>query len=160
MPPEMTRRERRASLPARSAFLAAVVAALALSSVTFAAPAGELHVGVPRVPVSLDPAEATAPSQLMAMRLLYEGLTAYGERGDMEPALAAAWTVSRDGLVWTFRLRQDVQLHDGTPLGTDEITAALTARISAEEPPDGTPTWVRPFRGAARIVREVRRAEG
>jgi ABC-type transport system substrate-binding protein len=94
------------------------------------------------------------------MRLLYQGLVAFGERGDIEPALAATWTVSRDGLVWTFRLRPDVQLHDGAPLGLDEVVAALAKRISADEPPDGAPAWVRPFRGAARIVREVQRAEG
>ena len=100
------------------------------------------------------------PSQLLAIRLLYQGLVAFGERGDIEPALATAWTVSRDGLVWTFRLRQDVQLHDGTPLGPDEVVATLAERISDDEPPDGAPAWVRPFRGAARIVREVRRGEG
>ena len=65
-----------------------------------------------------------------------------------------------DGLVWAFRLRQDAQLHDGTPLGPDEVVATLAERISADEPPDGAPAWVRPFRGAARIVREVRRGEG
>ena len=86
------------------------------------------------------------------MRLLYQGLVAFGERGDIEPALATAWTVSRDGLVWTFRLRQDVQLHDGTPLGPDEVVATLAERISADEPPDGAPAWVRPVprRGADR----------
>ena len=123
------------------------------------APAGELHVGVPRLPATLDPADARDPSQLLAMRLLYQGLVAFGDRGDIEPALATAWTVSRDGLVWAFRLRQDAQLHDGTPLGPDEVVATLAERISADEPPDGAPAWVRPFRGAARIV-EVHRGEG
>jgi peptide/nickel transport system substrate-binding protein len=160
MPPETARRERRAWSPARSAFVVAVVVMLTITRVAFAPPAGELHVGVPRVPASLDPAVATAPSQLMALRLLYEGLVAFGERGDIEPALAAAWTVSRDGLVWTFRLRPDVLLHDGTPLGTDDVVAALAERISADEPRDDAPTWVRAFRGAARLVREVRRGEG
>ena len=98
--------------------------------------------------------------QLMAMRLLYEGLVTFGDRGDIEPALATSWGVSRDGLVWTFRLRQDVQLHDGTPLGPDEILAALGERISADESPEGAPGWLRPFRGAGRIVREVRRGDG
>ena len=59
-----------------------------------------------------------------------------------------------------FRLRQDAQLHDGTPLGLDEVVASLAERISTDEPPDGAPTWARPFRGAARVVREVRRGEG
>jgi ABC-type transport system substrate-binding protein len=94
------------------------------------------------------------------MRLVYEGLVAFGDRGDIEPALATTWSVSRDGLVWTFRLRQGVQLHDGAALGADEVVQALAERISADEPPENAPAWIRPFRGATRIVREVRRGEG
>ena len=160
MRPRAARRRPCPPSPARAAFLVSFIVLLAVTRVAGAAPAGELHVGVLRVPVSLDPGEATASSQLLAMRLLYQGLVAFGERGDIEPALATAWTVSRDGLVWTFRLRPDVQLHDGTPLGADEVVASLAERISADEPPDGAPPWVRPFRGAGRVVREVRRGEG
>jgi ABC-type transport system substrate-binding protein len=151
------RRQRRSRC---SALFTALVALLAVTPVAVATPAGDFHLGVRRVPASLDPAEATAPSELLAMRLLYEGLVAFGERGDVDPALATTWAVSRDGLVWTFRLRQDVQLHDGAPLGADEVVAALAERISADEAPDGAPAWVRPFRGAGRFVREVRRGEG
>ena len=159
MSAEAARRARRRCCSARVASLVAV-ALLGAVHIAVAAPAGELHVGVPRVPTNLDPADATAPPQLMAMRLVYQGLVAFGERGDIEPAIAQSWTVSRDGLTWTFRLRQDVQLHDGGALGVDDVVAALTERVSADEPPDGAPAWVRPFRGAGRIVREVRRAEG
>src|SRR5262245_32362866 len=143
-----------------STCLVGLVALLAVGRAAVGAPADELHVGVPRLPATLNPVDARGSSQLLAIRLVYEGLVSFGDRGDIEPALATAWTASRDGLVWTFRLRQDVQLHDGTPLGVDEITAALAGRIAAEEPPDGTPIWIRPFRGAGRLVREVRRGEG
>jgi peptide/nickel transport system substrate-binding protein len=151
---------RRPSEPWRETCLAALVALIAIAPVAVAAPTGELQIGVPRVPASLDPAEATAPSELMAMRLVYEGLVAFGERGDIEPALATTWSVSRDGLVWTFRLRPDVLLHDGASLGPDEVVAALAERVSGDEPPESTPPWIRPFRGAGRVVREVRRGEG
>jgi peptide/nickel transport system substrate-binding protein len=154
---EAVRRERQ---PWRPASLAALGVLVVVTRLAGAAATGEFHVGVPRIPASLDPASATASPQLMAMRLLYEGLVTFGDRGDVEPALATSWSVSRDGLVWTFRLRQDVQLHDGTPLGPDEILAALGERISPDESPEGAPGWLRPFRGAARIVREVRRGEG
>src|SRR5574342_12560 len=116
MRPEAVHRQRRPRKPWGVVFLAALVALLGVPRVTVAAPTGDLHIGVPRVPASLDPADATAPSELLAMRLLYEGLVVFGERGDLEPALPTTWGVSRDGLIWTFRLRQDVQLHDGTPL--------------------------------------------
>src|SRR5262245_55511564 len=139
---------------------AAALVLVGIARAPGAAPAGELRVGVPRLPTSLDPAEATTPTQLLAMRLVYEGLVAFGEQGDVEPALATTWGVSRDGLVWTFRLRPDVHLHDGTALGPDDVIQALTERISADEPPEHASTWIRPFRGAARVVREVRRGEG
>ena len=44
--------------------------------------------------------------------------------------------------------------------GPTRLSQALAERISDDEPPDKAPAWVRPFRGAARIVREVRRGEG
>jgi peptide/nickel transport system substrate-binding protein len=34
---------------------------------------------------------------------------------EVEPDLATSWSVSPDGLVWTFTLRQGVRFHDGTP---------------------------------------------
>jgi peptide/nickel transport system substrate-binding protein len=125
-----------------------------------AAPTDHVHVGVPRVPASLDPGAVTALPELLGMRLLYEGLVAFGDKGDIEPALATAWAISKDGLVWTFRIRPDVLLHDGTPLGLDDVVAALAERVSGDEPAGSTPTWMRPFRGANRLVREVRRGEG
>ncbi len=159
---EAGRQERRVHRAHRATCAASVAGLVALLGVTHAAaaPSGHLQVGVPRVPASLDPATATASAELLAMRLVYEGLVAFGERGDIEPALATTWGVSKDGLVWTFRVRPDVLLHDGAPLALDDVVAALAERVSADEPPERAPTWLRPFRGAGRLVREVRRGEG
>jgi ABC-type transport system substrate-binding protein len=160
MRPEAGRGKRRRREPRGAAALAAQVVLLAVVHVAVAAPTGHLHVGVPHVPASLDPRTATTTAELLALRLVYEGLVTFGEKGDVEPALATTWMVSKDGLVWAFRLRPDVVLHDGTPLAVDDVVAALAERVSADEPPAGAPTWVQPFRGANRLVREVRRGEG
>jgi peptide/nickel transport system substrate-binding protein len=158
MPP--TDRGRPGGIPlGRCAVVVAVVGVLGLGAPPAGGAASELRAGVSRVPASLDPWSARMPAELLAMRLLYQGLVAVGERGDIEPALATAWTVSRDGLVWTFRLRPDARLADGSPLGVEAVVAALASRVTSEEPGDGDPAWSRPFRGAGRVVHEVRRAE-
>ena len=53
--------------------------------------------------------------------LIFEGLTAFDERGNVIPALAERWELSPDGLVYTFYLRQDVRWHDGIPFTADDV---------------------------------------
>ena len=42
-----------------------------------------------------------------------------GNTGELYPNLATSWSVSDDGLVWTFELRDDVVFHDGTPFDAE-----------------------------------------
>lgn len=79
------------------------------------------------LPSNLDPALAASSDGFLFVRNVYEGLTAY-EPGTttIVPALATEWTVSDDGLVYTFTLRDDVTYHDGTPF------TAETARLGFE----------------------------
>jgi len=41
--------------------------------------------------------------------------------GETEPQLAESWTISDDGLVYTFNLRQDVTFHNGDPFNAYNI---------------------------------------
>ena len=68
---------------------------------------------------------------------LYSGLLWYNWNSSapvpLEGDLAASWEVSGDGRTYTFRLREGVTFHDGTPLTSEDVVASLrrTAR------PDG-----------------------
>ncbi len=59
-------------------------------------------------PSSIDPTLAADPSALDVVANLFMGLTRVDAQGQVQPALASAWSVSDDGLRWTFSLREDV----------------------------------------------------
>ncbi len=53
----------------------------------------------------------------------YDGLLAYDAKNDQIPALAESYTVSEDGLTYTFKLRDGVQWTDYTGTVIEEVTA-------------------------------------
>mgnify|MGYP001245973862 CR=1 FL=1 len=59
-------------------------------------------------PLSIDPAQAADPGALDVVANLFMGLTRVDAQGQVQPALASAWSPSDDGLRWTFSLREDV----------------------------------------------------
>lgn len=65
-------------------------------------------------------------------RNVYEGLTAIDVDGATIPTLAKDWTVSDDGLTYTFNLQPDVTFHDGTPLTGQDVVWSILETISPE----------------------------
>ncbi len=63
---------------------------------------------------------------------VYEGLVKYGNNSTaITPALAASWTVSADGLTYTFKLRSGVAFHDGSGTVTSsDVKASFTRRTA------------------------------
>lgn len=53
--------------------------------------------------------------------LIFSGVTSWALDGTPRPDLAKSWTVSNDGLTWTFNLRQGVKWQDGTPFTADDV---------------------------------------
>lgn len=63
------------------------------------------HSGI----TSTDPILAKAQSNIWCVNHLYNGLVQLNHRLEIEPSLAKYWTISSDGLLYTFYLRNDVQ---------------------------------------------------
>jgi oligopeptide transport system substrate-binding protein len=57
---------------------------------------------------SLDPSLGTDSQSIWSIRQMFMGLTGFDENAQVVPALATEWSVSEDGLVWTYTMRTDV----------------------------------------------------
>jgi peptide/nickel transport system substrate-binding protein len=124
---------------------------------------GSLRVGLPVLPPSLDPASALEGPVPLVARQVFDTLLRYADGGsDVEPALALQWSVSRDGLVWTFRLREGVRFHDGTPLTSQHVADSLERLIRPGHPnaPAVNAAAFRLLRGVPGVVKEIRAPDG
>jgi len=108
--------------------LKGAVAAMALLAVSSSALAAKNYVtlGMALEPTHLDPtAGAAAAIDEVVYANLFEGLTRINSKGEVIPALAKSWSVSDNGLVYTFNLRTGVKFHDGTDFNADDVVFSL-----------------------------------
>lgn len=71
--------------------------------------------------ISLDPHNLSDTLSGTAVSTMYEGLLSYKNDMTLEPTLAEGFTVSPDGLVYTFKIREGVKFQDGTPLNAKAV---------------------------------------
>jgi len=57
----------------------------------------------------------------------YDTLVQYDENGEVVGSLAEDWTVSDDGKIYTFNIKQGVQFSDGSDLTADDVAKSLLA---------------------------------
>jgi len=117
-----------------------------------------LRVGLPAIPAVLDPATALEGAVPLIARQVFDTLVQYREgSSDVEPGLATSWTVSRDGLQWTFRIRGGVRFHDGAPLVARQVAESLDRIIVPSHPlaPSPNPAPSLLLRGSPGVVKEI-----
>ena len=87
---------------------------------------------------SLDPANAYDYFGWEIIRSLGAGLVDYAPGatgpGDIIPDLAKSWSVSLDGLQWTFSLRQGVKYDDGTEFNASDVKFTFDRDIGMADP--------------------------
>ncbi len=76
-------------------------------------------------PDSLDPHRARTTEAMMVLRDLFECLTRLDKAAAPAPGAAESWSVSDDGLMYTFNLRANLKWSDGSPLVARHYAAGL-----------------------------------
>ncbi len=56
---------------------------------------------------------------------IYEHLIGIDTEGNFVGELAETWSVSNDGLVWTFKIRKGIKFHNGDPLTSADVKFSL-----------------------------------
>ena len=91
-----------------------IMTLLFVTTIMYAAPkyGGTLVFGRSADSVSLDPSHATDGESFYGSTQVYDTLVQFKlGTTEIEPALATSWSISEDGLVYTFKLRKDVYFH-------------------------------------------------
>ena len=115
-----------------STLFSALAAGLLGVGTVLAAPSGVLVIVENETPENLDPANAINSTVNQLTIGLYDTLVQFtaGET-TVTPRVAQSWSVSDDGLEYTFNLRNDVTFHDGSPLTAEDVKFTLDRLQSA-----------------------------
>jgi oligopeptide transport system substrate-binding protein len=72
-------------------------------------------------PQTLDPAIITGQLEGRIALALFEGLTTRNAKGEIIPGMAESWTISPDGLTYTFKLRANAEWSNGEPVTASDF---------------------------------------
>jgi oligopeptide transport system substrate-binding protein len=127
---------------------AASLAALALVVVHAAGAAPVLRRGTAADAPTLDPVIAAGTLAAPIINDLFEGLLGKDAALKLVPGSAESWTVSADGLAYTFRLRPGLQWSDGVALTADDFVYGYRRLV--------TPGVASPLAGQFYLVQNAR----
>src|SRR5215467_13795143 len=90
---------------------------------------GTLNVGLPSDSKTMDPIYSVQFTERQVLYLVFNTLVRYGPDFSIHPELAEGWRVEDGGKRVTFKLRQGVQFHDGTPFDAAAVKWNIDRRL-------------------------------
>src|SRR6266568_6542416 len=74
---------------------------------------------------TFDPALSTDANSIAAIDLVFTGLVQFDDKLQVQPQLASSYSLSSDGLTWTFTLKPNLKFSDGTPLTSQDVVYTI-----------------------------------
>ncbi|MDE7267199.1 MAG: ABC transporter substrate-binding protein, partial [Lachnospiraceae bacterium] len=84
-----------------------------------------ITIGVPQDLDSLVPSLSQGAGTQEILFNIYEGLIKPDSDGNLVPAVASDYTMSEDGLTYTFTLRDGIQFHNGNPVTVADVKYSI-----------------------------------
>ncbi len=94
-----------------------------------------LRLAMAADPDSLDPHRSSASMTEQIMLNVFDGLLNPTPDGGVEPGIAESYTISPDGLTYTFTLRPEVYFHSGNPVTTEDVVFTINRLRGADGGP-------------------------
>lgn len=117
-----------------------LIAIFAVTGSVFAQSAGgTLTIGLAVEPISLDPAGGLYIPEQFLVQQIFDPLVAVDPDLNFHPALAESWEMNEDGTEFTFKLRQDVKFHDGTPFNAEAVKVNMDRAALGTTPAAAAP---------------------
>ncbi|MDE2218266.1 MAG: hypothetical protein KGJ58_02340 [Patescibacteria group bacterium] len=89
--------------------------------VEFPAYGGQLKEGVIGSPRFINPILAMNDADRDMTSLIYSGLMKSNSKGNLVPDLAESYDISKDGLIYHFKLKDNIYFHNGEKVTTDDV---------------------------------------
>ncbi|PCI20333.1 hypothetical protein COB64_02305 [Candidatus Wolfebacteria bacterium] len=86
---------------------------------------GKITEGLIDAPRFVNPVLSLSDTDKDITTLVYSGLTRKMSGGAIRPDLAESFSVSEDGLTYTFTLRDDIFFHDGKPITAEDVVFTI-----------------------------------
>lgn len=86
---------------------------------------GSLHEGIIGAPRFINPILAISDADLDLTSLVYSGLLKATPNGDYIADLASDYSISPDGMTYTFHIRPDATFQNGTPVTADDVVFTI-----------------------------------
>jgi peptide/nickel transport system substrate-binding protein len=93
--------------------------------VTVPAHGGSVHEGIIGAPRFINPVLAISDADLDLTSLVYSGLLKATSKGDYISDLASDYSISPDGMTYTFHIRPNATFQNGTPVTADDVVFTI-----------------------------------
>lgn len=94
-----------------------------------------MRIGWAGSPDTLNPGMAVLAESYTIFGLVYDAMYQLQLDGTFKLTLAESMTASDDGLVYTYKIRDDVKFHDGQPLTAEDVVFSYTLYQTTEDYP-------------------------